>query len=165
MAENCIICQRPQAYVHCGICKGALCKRCEHFVPVDRFAFLEAVPEELKLGHYCPSCFDADVGPAETKYEETMARARDVNIFFSADRNVPRLLAKAKNPVHIKNCTDRDETILRLGFRAAEMGFNSVVKVEVTAKQIRNLTHQKSSWQGTGLPANIDLKRYFGSPD
>jgi len=119
--ENCNICQIPRAYAHCGICKCALCKSCEHFQEPDKFLFLELVPEELKLIHYCPDCFDVQIVPAQTKYEETMERAKKINIFFILDKNLPRLLKKANNPIRIQNCKDRDETILRLGFKAAEL--------------------------------------------
>ncbi len=161
--ENCIICQSPKIHAHCGICKNALCKDCEEYLEPGSFSFLEKTPEELDLAHYCPSCFDSTITPARTKYEETLALAREVNIFFSADKHLPRILEKAKKPIHVENCKDRDETILRLGFKAAELGFNSIIKVEVTAAQIRNLAFQTSRWQGTGIPVNIDLAKY--NPD
>ncbi len=157
--ENCSVCQLPRATVECGVCESALCKGCESFLEPDHFSFWAVVPEELKLVHYCPDCFEQTVVPAQTKYEEIMAAAREVNIFFIADRNLPRVLKKAKNPISVQDCKDRDETILRLGFMAAELGFNSVIKVDVTAKQIRNLAYQTSSWQGTGMPVDIDVFR------
>jgi hypothetical protein len=159
--ENCIVCQLPRAYAHCGNCKGALCKSCEHFLDPDSFSFLETVPEKLRQAHYCPTCFDAEITPVQEKYDATMALARDINVFFLADKNLPRLLKKANNPIQVHNCRDRDETILRLGFRAAELGFNSIVKVDLIATQIRNITHQTSSWRGSGIPANIDVAKYF----
>ncbi len=127
----------------------------------DSFPFLEAVPEELQLVHYCPTCFEETMVPAQEKYEAMMALARKINIFFVTEKNLPRLLKKAHRPVQIQNCKDRDETVLRLGFKAAELGFNSLVKVDVSATQIRNLTHQKNSWHGVGIPADIDESRYF----
>ena len=161
--EICTVCRNPRAYTNCALCESALCKSCEHFQETDAFSFLEELPEDLKHGHYCPNCFDEKVAPVQAKYEETMALAREVNIFFIADKHPPYLLKSAKRQVSIKDCKDREETILRLGFKAAEMGFNSVAKVNITSTQIRNLGYQTSSWHGTGLPADIDLAKFLRS--
>src|SRR3989344_455563 len=151
MTENCMLCQRPKASVHCGTCEGALCKSCETFLDPEHFAFLEKVPEEFTRIHYCPDCFEEEVAPALAKYDETLERARDVYVFFGADRHAPHPLKKAKWDVEITDCKDRDETILRLGFRAAEQGFNALLKGRVAANQVRNHGYQKSVWEGKGL--------------
>ena len=158
--ETCSVCRQPKATIRCGSCEDPLCKSCEHFLEPDSFSFLEPVPKELQLIHYCPACYEEKVEPARESYERTMAAAKEVNIFFLADRNVPQLLKKSQAAIHVKDCRDRDETILRLGFKAAELGFNSVVKVDVVAKQIRNLAYQTSAWQGTGIPADIDEAKF-----
>ena len=55
----------------------------------------------------------------------------------------------------LSNCRDRDETILRMGFRAAEQGYNSVVEVVV-----ERIAQKRNFWQGTGTPAHIDAAKH-----
>jgi len=125
----------------------------------DTFKFFNPVPENLSLKQYCPNCHDQTIVPALDEYNAILERAREVHIFFTADPSPPRLLKRSKREIKIEDCADRDETILRLGFCAAQLKFNAVIYVSVTAKQIRNHAHQKSSWTGTGLPGLIDEEK------
>lgn len=151
----------PKSQYVCGICDTGICKKCEVYFAPESFAFLEQVPEEFNRAHYCPDCFEEKLVPFKENYDALMDQAKEVNIFFIADKHLPPILKKANQAVKILDCRDRDEVILRLGFRAAEQGYNSVIKVDVLAKQFRQLTHQKSIWQATGIPANIDVEKYF----
>jgi hypothetical protein len=89
-----------------------------------------------------------------------MERAREVYVFFKTQKRAPLMLKKAKETVRVESCEDRDETILRLAFFAAEQGHNAVVGAEVTAEKIRNAGYQKSKWSGEGLPATIDREKF-----
>lgn len=151
----CKICLRPQAVHECGLCHVNLCKKCEHFVEPDSFAFMEKVHRDFTLGHYCPECFDERIQPQVEKYAELMERAKHIYIFFSTSKNPHTLIKKSNKPLRLSNCRDRDETILRLGFRAAEQGYNAVVEVEV--ERIQN---QRNFWEGRGVPAHIDAAKH-----
>ena len=48
----------------------------------------------------------------------------------------------------VKDCPDRDETIMRLAFFAAQRSSNAVIQVEVTAEKVRNGAYQTSKWSG-----------------
>lgn len=156
----CSICRHAKAYANCGLCETALCKDCEQFLEPDHFAFLDPIPKNLTLAHYCSNCFDEHVTPTQVTYTATMERAREVYIIFDSQHVPGAVRKKAKRTVTISNCKDRDETILRLGFRTIEQGFNAMIHVEVFATQIRNHAHQKNSWTGTGLPVDMDIERY-----
>ncbi len=97
-----------------------------------------------------------------------MAQAQEVMIFFVTQRRELPVLKKATKPAKVENCRDRDETILRLAFQAAEKSFNSVIEVDVTSQKVRNAGFQTSAWRGTGVPADIDLgkvERWVGNKD
>ncbi len=90
------------------------------------------------------------------QYEQKVAEARGVYVFFVTQKRAIPLIAKAKNVVRVEGCSDRNETILRLGFLAAEQSFNALVQVEVTSEKVRNAGYQTSAWKGVGLPAKVD---------
>jgi hypothetical protein len=129
------------------------------FLDADAFAFREKVPAELGHTRYCGACHAAHVAPALDAYAETMERAREVFIFFKTQKHPPIALRKAAAPARVTGCPDRDETILRLAFRAAEGGFNAVLGTEVVSEQVRNEGWQKSVWRGTGTPVEIDVAK------
>lgn len=89
-----------------------------------------------------------------------MERAKSVYFFFTTQKmNLLPLLGKAKEGISVKNCADRNETILRLAFLAAQLNYNAVILAEVKSEKIRNEGYQKSSWSGVGVPANVDAER------
>jgi hypothetical protein len=79
--------------------------------------------------------------------------AKTVHIFFDTSPLPRSLIKKAREGISVPACKDRDETFMRLGFRALERGFNAVVEVEVDRKRARHI------WEGCGIPANIDLAK------
>jgi len=90
------------------------------------------------------------------KYEETLEKAKSIYIFFTTQRKEIPLIRKSKEIYKIDACEDRDETILRLAYKAAAAGFNAVVNTEVLHEKKRNHAYQKTIWRGTGSPAMID---------
>lgn len=155
----CSSCQRPKAAYTCGVCKNSVCKSCAQFLDEETFSFFSVIPPELKHTHYCPSCWDTHVEPAKQTYDETIERARDMYFFFDTQKRNIKQLKRAKEKVFVEECIDRDETILRLAFKAAEQGFNAIVEAEVTSKKVRNEGYQKSVWRGSGLPADVDKEK------
>ncbi len=164
MSNTCETCRQPTAQTACELCENALCRDCVLSPPGGSFALLKEVPGELTHAIYCRFCFDEKVQPALTRYEETLEKAKQVSVFFVTQRKEVPLIKKSKVTLRIKECIDRDETILRLAFLAANEGFNALIDTEVAYQKVRNHAHQKTLWSGSGVAAEIDeakLDRQF----
>ena len=75
--------------------------------------------------------------------------------FKTQKKEVP-LIKKSKETKKVTDCMDRDETILRLAFMAAQLDFNALIDTDVKAEKHRNHGHHKHSWSGTGVPAFVN---------
>ena len=157
--EICQSCRSPKANFKCGVCEGTLCKRCSQFLSEDTFSFLDQIPEVLKHTYYCHPCYDDQVAPALETYNETMERARGLYCFFTTQKKSVPMLRKSKEKVQVKACPDRDETILRLAFFAAQQGFNAITEVALTCEKVRNLAYQNSLWHGIAIPTEVDVEK------
>lgn len=155
----CLICKKPKATTTCEICEEPLCKSCVQFLEPDTFTFLSELPDELSHDRYCEHCYASTVIPALDSYEEVMERAKQVFVYFTTQRAGIPLTGRSKAKVKVESCPDRDETILRLAFFAAEQKFNALIEVEVIAEKVRNAGYQKSKWRGVGEPANVDAAK------
>jgi hypothetical protein len=161
----CPFCQKPKATLECGLCKTAVCKYCAQFLDEGRLAFKAKVPTELSHTTYCGPCFDFKVAPEIEAYEALMTRAKNITVFYKAESKDTRLVERREKPFKVANCPDRDETLLRLAFMAAEAGFNSIIDVDITSAKVRDHAYQTSVWQGQCIPAQlsqakIDAKRF-----
>lgn len=159
MENSCGSCLKPSATLECGHCKDSVCKKCANFVEADQFSFMGQVPEELSHQVYCHRCYEEKVAPALTRHEEAMERAKNFPVFFTTQSKETRLIKRKEQPLTVQDCTDRDETLLRLAFLAAQGGFNALIGVELTSKKIKDGTYQTQVWSGTGIPVNADPKR------
>lgn len=156
----CSSCRDPKVSknpFHCGLCDALLCKDCVRTLEDGAFSFLKEIPEELTHGAYCSACFDAKIAPALESYEETMARAKEVVIYFKNERNLPPH-RRANKPVSVQDCPDRKEAILRLAFFAAERSCNALMNIDLTSEKIRINGYQRTHWSGTAYPVNMDPK-------
>jgi hypothetical protein len=154
--KTCSACRKPKASLTCGVCEESFCKKCSENVSTDEFRFLSEVPEILTRKIYCQSCHDQEVLPEKERYEEILARAKEIFVFFKTQRKQIPLIRKSKIPIKVETCDDRDETILRLGFLAAEQNHNAIIEVDVNARKVRNEGYQTSIWSGTAFPADVD---------
>lgn len=157
--QVCVACRRPKASLNCGSCQESVCKNCAQFLDESTFSFLKEIPKELSHTYYCPMCHDSTVAPALDAYREVMDRAQQAYVFFITQRKPIPLLKKSKEKVSVKACEDRDETILRLAFFAAQEGYNAVTQVVVESEKIRNAGYEKSVWRGEGIPALVDAEK------
>lgn len=160
MDESCISCRRPKVVSNCGICQEPLCKSCRQFLEASTFSFLETLSDELKHTFYCSPCYDTTVAPALESYHGIMEQARDLYFFFNTQRKMIPVIKRGKEAVRVVEQEDRDETILRLAFKAVEQGYNAVIEADVISKKIRNAGYEKSCWQGSGFPAQIDIEKF-----
>lgn len=158
-SPSCSHCRKPKATLSCGVCQEDLCKTCAEFLDAATFSFLPEIPASLGHTYYCPTCFSSEVEPKRAEYDEIMERAREVYIFFTTQRKPLPILMSSKQRVRVLTCEDRDETILRLAFLAAQQGYNGVIQTEVKSEKIRNQAYEKTAWSGSGLPANLDAQK------
>ena len=153
---ECTACRKLKSLVDCALCGDAVCKGCRQVLATDAFAFQDPLDEKLKHVYYCGPCYDAEVAPELDQYQEALARAKEVFIFFTTQRKEIPLIRRANRGYKVESCPDRDETILRLAFFAARDGYNAVIEVEANCKKLRNAGHQTSDWYGSGVPAQVD---------
>ena len=153
---KCESCRSPDADLRCENCDKALCEDCVLELEHDAFFYMPKKLEVLSHKQYCRFCMDDVVEPELQKYNELLDKAKETFVFFTTQKKEIPLIRKTKEKLSVVECVDRDETILRLAFMAAERGMNAVIEVEVSAQKIRNHAHHKHLWQGTGVPAMVD---------
>ena len=154
--KTCASCESPKAAYTCGLCNSSICKSCRHYVDTHTFSFYVPVPDALLKADYCPTCFEREIVPEQARYDELMEKAKDVYYLSKAYPGYVRVLRRHTKRVVIAECDDRRETILRMAFQAAQMGFNAIIEAEVDSAKVRNHGHQSSVWSGSALPATID---------
>lgn len=155
----CASCKKRESTLSCGLCEAQLCKSCVQFLEAEDFSFLKKIPKDLSHKIYCNPCYDEKVVEPLAEYQATMEKAKNVSVFFISQRVRIPLVSRSKEKLTVKDCPDRDETILRLAFFAAERNCNAVFDVDVTSVKIRNESYQKQSWSGSGFPGVIDESR------
>lgn len=102
------------------------------------------------------TCFEAKVAPVMEKYDSLMEQAGDVTVYFINQGKETRLIKRSDKKLRIEECSDRDETLLRLAFRAVEAGYNTIVDTELTYEKHRDGSFKISNWKGTATAANLD---------
>lgn len=157
-SANCSTCQLPKAVLTCECCQALQCKACIQKLKKDSFSFLNEIPVELTHRNYCGKCYDEKIVPALTSYEETMVRARNVNVFFKTQSEETRLMRRAEKPITVVNCEDKTETLLRLAFLAAQLNFNTLIDVVINSEKVRMQAYQTTKWKGSAIPLNVDEK-------
>ena len=152
---GCISCQKTKALLKCGLCETDVCKYCAVILPDEGFSFLAQIPDDLKHTIYCSYCFDQKVSTHWDAYKETMEKAKNIDVYLSKQSKETRLVKRLELPVHVTNCKDHDETLLRLAFFAVQAGFNTLVDVDLTSVKVRANNYQTLVWSGVGTPANM----------
>lgn len=155
----CLSCSRPKATLNCGLCASAVCKSCALFVDENDFSFLKTIPKELTHSVYCGPCYDEKVAPRRAWYDQTMENAKEVLVFFKDQGKESRAFDRTAPVVEVDDCADRDETVLRLAFLAAQGKFNAIIDVDLNSVKIRNAGYQTMKWKGKAVPTQIDLDK------
>lgn len=140
--------------MQCGSCEGDLCKACALILEDGQFSYLAKVPEILSHAIYCGPCYDTHVAPELEIYNNLLERAKDVTVFFKTQGKETRLMKRSEKAFRVENCPDRDETLMRLAFLAAQGNFNTLIDVDLTSEKVRVGGYQNLKWQGTGIPTN-----------
>ena len=157
--ERCFLCENKKIRNHCEVCDKPLCSRCVESIDDDVFFYAPNKTEFLSEHHFCPMCFDEKAAPVIAKYDELLARAKQVIYLPKTYRTFVPVLKAAKQTVSVEGCEGKDEAILKLGFLAAMQEFNAIVKAELVCTKTRNHGYQKSIWSGVALPAQISQER------
>jgi uncharacterized protein YbjQ (UPF0145 family) len=153
---NCTSCGKSKAQLTCGICEESICKKCTQFVEESAFSFLKWIPADLSHNAYCPTCHIQKVMPELEKYNDTMEQAKNTAVFMRAQNKEVHRIKRLEEPLEINECEDRNELILRLAFFAAQMGYNSIIDVNVVAKKVRSGSYQTTVYSGTAIPVHVD---------
>jgi hypothetical protein len=120
---------------------------------------MSVIPEHLKLYLYCARCFHDRILPEQTRYEELMEQAKEVYFLSKAYRGNVRILKRHTKRVSVDDCDDRRECILRLAFKAVELGFNAIIQAEIESEKTHVNHRQSTLWRGSALPADVDGER------
>lgn len=99
------------------------------------------------------------VAPEIEKYDQIMTLASEVSVFDKKQGKETRFVRRIEKPVSIIECNDRDEALMRLAFKAAQIGCNSLVDVDLKSKKVKVGTYHKNVWDGSGVPAKIERKQ------
>jgi uncharacterized protein YbjQ (UPF0145 family) len=156
----CVVCRKENVNFECGICNDPICKACTHFVEPNQFEFLTDIPAELAHGSYCTFCYNSKVEPEIEHYNQVKERAKSVFVFFKHQGKLTRLMTRSHHTVTVKDCADREETLMRLAFQAAQANFNAVIDIDLVSEKVRMDAYQTSKWHAVGIPANINPDRY-----
>lgn len=152
----CCFCRLPRATFECEVCSEPVCRSCVLRLPEETFAMLPEKPAGLCHDKYCPRCHDEHIETALTTYNEIMERAKNVGYWAKGYRGHVPVLKKARFDISVENGLDRDDVLLRLGFKAAQAGFNGLIQGEVTSAKVRNFGYQKMTWSASALPCMVD---------
>lgn len=155
----CASCRLPKATQSCEICLDPLCKKCTEYLSEERVSFWAEKPPLLEFSRFCARCFDQNIAPELSRYDEWLEKAKDVAVLMKSYKGQIPLLRKAKVEVRAEDCEDRAQVILRLAFQAAVQGYNSLVQTDVEGEKVRNAGYQKTRWRGVAFPAEIDSEK------
>lgn len=152
----CSNCQKPKAAFKCGVCESPICKKCAQFVESDHFHLMPKVPDELTRGQYCGPCFDEKISVAISEYDAIVEKAKKVLVFHDDDAAETRRFKRDQKPVHVENCTDNHEVLMRLAYVAVVAGCNTIVDVSTSSERVDLGGYQTSKWKGRGTPVKLD---------
>lgn len=162
-SQTCATCGSGKARLHCGICGVLICKSCtdsiDSSIEYANFALMKDVPKELLHPAYCHACFDEKVSAPFQRYLEILERAQNIIVYENDQKKETRLLKRNQKPLRVDSCPDRQETLMRLAFMAAEAGFNGLIDVDLSYKKIRESGYQTTDWSGSGIPTHIEERR------
>jgi hypothetical protein len=157
--QICSVCQKPKSQLHCGHCGAVVCKSCAVFLEEGSFSFYPEVPKVLSHTTYCNPCYTVHILPAQETYAALIEKAKNVLVYDKTQGKETRLMKRLEKPLRISNCPDREETLLRLAFLAAQANFEAIIDVNLTGEKVRDGSYQTTSWSGTGIPTSAPLQR------
>ncbi len=157
MSESkCYICAKTKNLMECECCHSSVCKSCAEILPEDAFSFADTQTDLLTKKIFCNPCFNQEIQEPLNAYNEILDKAKDVNIYFDHQGKETRLMKRKEKSISIPDCADKEEILMRLAFKAAEKGFNTVLDVKVVGEKIRMGTYQTTKYKATGVPTQLE---------
>lgn len=153
---SCCVCQKTKTGLTCGLCKEDVCKGCTEFLDHDSFSFLKTKPEHLVSGAFCLTCYNNTISVELSEYEAQVEKAKNILIFDNTQGKETRLFKRLEPEIKVDECEDKNETVLRLAFMAAQLGFNAIIDLDLRSKKVKHGGYQHSIWSATGVPTNVD---------
>lgn len=158
---SCCSCLSSKAPLVCGLCKESVCKSCAQFLDESSFAFIKKKPEVISHTTYCPACFDNNVAAELQKYNDDLEKARNIAVFDKAQAKETRNFKRFNETYSVRECPDREETLLRLAFQAVRSGFNAIIEVEISSKKVRESSRQRTIYSGLAQAAMVNESKRF----
>ena len=163
-SEECVTCKSQKAPLTCGVCAAHMCKEHAQFAGEDTVPLMDLIPSYYEVGAFCQDCFDQKISPEIEMYNEVVARAEKIDVFYKTQSKESRFVRRSEKALKVKACLDRDTAVMKLAYLAALKGFNILVDVETSFDKIRMGGWQTSTCDGQGIPSKIDpekLQRRF----
>ena len=117
------------------------------------------VPEELQKTTFCITCYQTKIIDEIDSYNADLKKAKDILVFDKDQGKETRMIKRLEDPLVVTDCLDQKEVMMTLAFRALRAGFNGIIDFEAKAIRDRNGSYQKVTWQGTAIPAHIDVDK------
>lgn len=116
---------------------------------------MQKKPDFLNHSAFCSTCYTEKVSPELAQYEALVEAAKNILVFEITQGKETRLMKRKEAKVTVTDCPDRNETMLRLAFQAAEKGFNAIIDVDIKPKKVKEGKYQHTIYSGTAIPANV----------
>jgi len=157
--EDCQTCLKNKTVLRCGECVEPICKTCAYFIDDTVFEYMEFLPDNVKDKTFCGSCYHRTADPILESHRAYLETAKNINVYTSIQGNETGLIKRIEKPIMIKDCVDREETLMRMAFQAAKMGYDTLVDVDIKSSKTGKGTYKKLIWTGRGVPVDPKIKK------
>ena len=121
---------------------------------------ISLLPDELQNKTFCSNCYQQDIDSKLTHFQSLMDKARQVDVYDKKQSSETRLIKRIENPVFVTDCDDREETLLRLAFLAAQKGYSTIVDTQIKSVKVgEGKSYKKLLWNGSAIPVDPNLKK------
>lgn len=149
---ECIVCCKNKTAMLCDSCAQPSCKRCCYYVDAAAFEYLSYLPENIQNKVFCPNCYNDNISKELIEYEEILTRAKNLDIYIKKQSSETRLMRRISKPIKVDNCGDEKDALMRLAFKAAQLGYRTIVDVDLKAKKVGQGSYIKKVWSGFAIP-------------
>lgn len=156
---QCESCFSADTVLRCHKCSNPSCKKCSCFIDEEEFDFLSLLPEDVAGQTFCPSCYNSSIAATLEEYREYLAKARAVDVYDKEQKRESWRFRRTEKKLSIKDCDDREETLLRLALLSAQKGFDTMVDVDIQSEKVGTGTYKKLIWSGTASPVDSKNKK------
>lgn len=156
---ECQTCLNQKTAIKCSECEEATCKTCSYFIDDTIFEYTDLLPENIKDQVFCTPCYHKTADPVLLKYNQFLETAKNINVYGAKQGNETGLIKRIEKPIVVKDCSDREETLMRLAFYAAQRGYDTLVDVDIKSTKVGKGTYKKLIWTGKGVPVDPKVRK------